>query len=92
MPAAAMRKRAAEGSFISSNSYDVHNDFSCALKIPYQSDFVLVYNPAKGSAPWYTSRGLLAFLDILMLGWLQRYTFMTSVSKIEYDLRKTFID
>merc|ERR1719198_50220 len=45
MPAAHMRKRSAESSFISANSRDVHNDFSCHMDIPHQSEFCLVYNP-----------------------------------------------
>lgn len=62
------------------------------MDIPHHDEFCLVYNPKKGAAPWFVNTCTLTFLDLLVLGWLQRYTFMTQVCKIEYELRKTFID
>ena len=92
-PAAQMRKRADEMSFRARHSRDVHNDFSQTSDVPFQDNHVLVYNPAKGAAPWYTSYALVLFLDIFfLLGWIQRYIFVKSVCKIEYELNKTMLD
>ena len=92
MPAAKLRYNEDRKKFIENNSRDVHNDFSIVKDVDHPEDFWLVYNPDAGAAPWFTDSSILFFLDIIMLGWIQRYKFMKSVCKIEFELRKTFID
>lgn len=74
--------------FIRRNDRDVHYDFSEKQDIPGHKGHCLVYNPKEGSKPWFTDMCLLVLLDLLMLGWIQRWKLDTKTFKVEYTLKK----
>ena len=74
--------------FIDRNDRDTHKDTSTWKDIPHHNEYCLVYNPDMGSKPWFTNFGLLIFLDIIFLGWIQRAKFDTQTFKVDYSLTK----
>jgi len=74
--------------FIKHNNRDDHYDYNCSQEIPFHLEECLVYSPKQGSKPWYTSVGLMIFLDLLMLGWIPRYCLNKNTKIVEYEIIK----
>jgi len=79
--------------FISKNykpDRDVRYDYQLVEKIPHQKQMSVVFNDdcGKKGAPWYANYRLMVFLDILVLGWIQRIVLNSKAKVVEYKLVK----
>jgi hypothetical protein len=77
--------------FIKRHHRDTHYDYSCDEEIPHQSGYSLVHNPKNGEAPWFTSCCCLLAMDMLLIGWIQRYKLNSKAKVVEYKLEKYII-
>lgn len=77
--------------FLFMHRRDVHYDYNYSEDVPYQADNVLAYNGSNGGKPWFTSCGTLFFLDMLFLGWIQRYTMLSKTGRVTYRLNKYIV-
>jgi len=78
--------------FIMWNHTDVFYEFTVDEDIPFQAEHCLVFNPEKGSRPWFTNPFYLFCLDLLSIGWIQRLWLAQRTKVVEYALVKYIID
>jgi len=74
--------------FIKRNHKDTHYDYNFTRDIPCHETHCLAYNSAKGSNPWFTNHYFMICLDLIFLGWYQRWELDNNSVRVEYTLEK----
>lgn len=75
-PAAWSRYLWEKSDFIARNRRDEQYEYHFNQDIPYQAEYVLVYNDARGGKPYFVNFFLLILLDFFMVGWTLRLTLL----------------
>ena len=83
-----MRYKAEKSQFLKEHHTDKYYDFIYHENIPHQQEHCLVYNEIKGEKPWYVRMSVLVLLDILFIGWIQRWKLNANTYKVHYELKK----
>lgn len=87
-PLTRMRYQREKSSFVHRHRSDVHYDYHFHEDIPHHQGHCLVYNEVKGSKPWYVKMSNLVVLDMLFIGWIQRWKLNANTYKVHYELKK----
>ena len=91
-PQAFIRLKAEEALFITLNNRDHHYDFHRNEDIPFMSSKTLVMSENKeGKRPWFTDWITMFFLDLIMLGWIQRFKLYYNTFIVHYHLKKWIV-
>ena len=91
-PKALRRLRLEKALFISENNKDVYYEFLLEEDIPFISSNILVCSTnKKGKRPWFTNCLAMFFLDLIMLGWIQRLILYYNSFIVHFHLKKLIV-